>query len=244
MGGFIEAALPQHLIDDPTITFILGGTGTFVYMGVSQADKNKLLYASFWDTDLPPRGQQIDFDKATLELHKRHAGWTDPFVEVCLREAKVDNVWPLFVLKELPYWGRYGAIVLGDAAHAMHPRSGQGTSQAFEDAHTLALLLSEHLKKAPTDQAIALTEEAMYTIRGPRVHGIQAKAMAIKEPQMPLSPIMLALTYTMFFVITKLDSLLTWFGGADNWKAEEAVKKYLTDTHGEAPSSRGYVLPS
>lgn len=212
-------------------------------MGVSQTDKNKLLYASFWDTDLPPRGQSINFDKATLELHKRHAGWTDPFVEVCLREAKVDNVWPIFVLKELPYWGRHGAIVLGDAAHAMHPRSGQGVSQAFEDAHTLALLLAEHLKKAFTDQAILLTEKAVYDIRAPRVHAIQAKAMAIKEPQMPLSPIMLAFTYTMFFVITKLDWILTWVGGADSWKAEEAVKKYLNETHRGTSSSRRYVLP-
>ena len=212
-------------------------------MGISQADKSKLLYASFWDTDLPPRGKQMDFEKATEELHKRHHDWTDPFVEVCLQEAKIDNIWPIFVLKELPYWGRSGAVVLGDAAHAMHPRSGQGVSQAFEDAHTLALLLAEHLKNEPIDHAVARTEKAIYDIRAPRVHSIQARAMAIKEPQMPLSSVMLAFTYTMFFVITKLDFMLTWLGGADTWKAEDAVKHFLAKTGSENPSMKRSVLP-
>lgn len=216
-----------------------------MYMGISQADKSQFLYASFWDTDLPPRGKQIDFEKATQELRKRHHDWSDPFVEVCLQEAEVDNIWPVFVLKELPYWGRSGAVILGDAAHAMHPRSGQGVSQAFEDAHTLALLLAEYLRKEPVDRAVALTEKAVYEIRAPRVHSIQAKATAIKEPQMPLSPAMLAFTYTMFFVITKLDFLLTWLGGADTWKAQDAVKQFLSKTGSSAENAprKRPVLP-
>lgn len=56
--------------------------------------------------------------------------------------------WPQHTLPHLSKWtsekGRI--IIIGDAAHAIPPTSGQGANQAFEDGYALAMLLA---KKAP-----------------------------------------------------------------------------------------------
>ncbi|KAF3802534.1 FAD-dependent monooxygenase paxM [Colletotrichum gloeosporioides] len=56
------------------------------------------------------------------------------------------NVWPFYMLPPLERWtssveeGRR-VLVLGDAAHAIPPTTGQGASMALEDAASLALVL-------------------------------------------------------------------------------------------------------
>jgi len=55
------------------------------------------------------------------------------------------NVWPFYVIPKLPSWSSDARRVLlvGDAAHALPPSSGQGISQAVEDVVMLALLLGK-----------------------------------------------------------------------------------------------------
>ncbi|GAW11942.1 hypothetical protein ANO14919_012950 [Xylariales sp. No.14919] len=55
------------------------------------------------------------------------------------------NVWPFYRIPRLPHWTsqkHHRVVILGDAAHAIPPTTGQGASQAFEDVTSLALLLS------------------------------------------------------------------------------------------------------
>ncbi|KAJ8133453.1 hypothetical protein O1611_g164 [Lasiodiplodia mahajangana] len=55
------------------------------------------------------------------------------------------NVWPFYAIPRLSNWTsskHQRVVILGDAAHAIPPTSGQGASQAFEDVMSLALLLS------------------------------------------------------------------------------------------------------
>ncbi|KAL2880439.1 hypothetical protein SGCOL_004159 [Colletotrichum sp. CLE4] len=55
------------------------------------------------------------------------------------------NVWPFFMLPALERWASRGGggrvLVLGDAAHAIPPTTGQGASMALEDAASLALVM-------------------------------------------------------------------------------------------------------
>jgi 2-polyprenyl-6-methoxyphenol hydroxylase-like FAD-dependent oxidoreductase len=55
------------------------------------------------------------------------------------------NIWPFYVIPKLDSWssdeGR--VLLVGDAAHALPPSSGQGISQAVEDVVMLALLLGK-----------------------------------------------------------------------------------------------------
>jgi 2-polyprenyl-6-methoxyphenol hydroxylase-like FAD-dependent oxidoreductase len=55
------------------------------------------------------------------------------------------NVWPFHVIPKLDSWSSDNRRVLlvGDAAHALPPSSGQGISQAVEDVVMLALLLGQ-----------------------------------------------------------------------------------------------------
>ncbi|KAI1374158.1 hypothetical protein F4677DRAFT_447803 [Hypoxylon crocopeplum] len=124
-GGVLDVPLPKHLVDNPTMLFFMESTGVFGYTGLTQSDKNKLLYCS--------RG--------------RHGDWTDPLIGQCLAKANLDNIYPIFVIPDLPYWGRDGCVLVGDAAHALPPKSGQGVSQAFEDGEALPLLLAGYLEK-------------------------------------------------------------------------------------------------
>ena len=62
----------------------------------------------------------------TRELRKRHSGWGDPMIACCLEQADVDNVYPIFYMPDLPRWGHDRCVLVGDAAHAMTPATGQG----------------------------------------------------------------------------------------------------------------------
>jgi 2-polyprenyl-6-methoxyphenol hydroxylase-like FAD-dependent oxidoreductase len=50
---------------------------------------------------------------------------------------------PIHKVPSLPRWGAGRTILIGDAAHAVAPHSGQGASMALEDAMFLAKLLRE-----------------------------------------------------------------------------------------------------
>ena len=51
-------------------------------------------------------------------------------------------IWPFYEVPEMDSWtSKKGRVtILGDAAHAISPSSGQGANQVFEDAYTYALI--------------------------------------------------------------------------------------------------------
>ncbi|KFX99270.1 hypothetical protein V495_04219 [Pseudogymnoascus sp. VKM F-4514 (FW-929)] len=61
-----------------------------------------------------------------------------------VEQGKV-SAWPFYTLPRLEKWASAGhrVIVVGDAAHAIPPTTGQGVNQAFEDTYTLGLLLAK-----------------------------------------------------------------------------------------------------
>jgi 2-polyprenyl-6-methoxyphenol hydroxylase-like FAD-dependent oxidoreductase len=50
----------------------------------------------------------------------------------------IDRHYPIYDMPELPHWSRGHVLLMGDAAHAVAPHSGQGASMAIEDALVLA----------------------------------------------------------------------------------------------------------
>lgn len=132
MGGVLDLdePLPKTYLNDPRVMFIHGSEGTFGYCGLSQTSPKKLIYFSFYDTDLPARGQTPDMEAATQELRRRHHDWGDPMIAKCLDKAMLDNIYPIFYLPDLPHWGCDRCVLVGDAGHAMTPATGQGMLSA------------------------------------------------------------------------------------------------------------------
>jgi 2-polyprenyl-6-methoxyphenol hydroxylase-like FAD-dependent oxidoreductase len=72
-----------------------------------------------------------------------------------------------------PTWVADGAVLIGDAAHAMNPHASQGRMQAMVDAMTLAELLPECLTIGDYSGGKLKTYE---TIRRPQVMMLQKLA--------------------------------------------------------------------
>jgi 2-polyprenyl-6-methoxyphenol hydroxylase-like FAD-dependent oxidoreductase len=71
------------------------------------------------------------------------AGDDTPAVEIVDSTPGRLSGWATYDLPSVPTWTRGSMIVIGDAAHATAPSSGQGASMAIEDAVVLARCLRD-----------------------------------------------------------------------------------------------------
>ncbi len=121
------------------------------------------------------------------ELHQRFRDWPDP-VQNVLQSCDKASVKCIFVhdIDPLPFWHQDNILMIGDAAHASLPTSGQGACQALEDAWHLARLLRE------TDD-MDIVPESFYQQRHIKTSAAQligrqfAKKIFSEQPE-PLMP--------------------------------------------------------
>jgi FAD-dependent urate hydroxylase len=66
-----------------------------------------------------------------------------PAVELIEATQGTLSGWATYDLPSVPTWHRGSMVVIGDAAHATAPSSGQGASMAIEDAIVLAKCLRD-----------------------------------------------------------------------------------------------------
>jgi FAD-dependent urate hydroxylase len=97
-----------------------------------------------------------------LELYADDAGPAVPLIRATPQLATMS---PIHAIPHLPTWHRGRMIVIGDAAHAPPPTSGQGASLSIEDA----VVLAKCLRDLPDPQAAFARFEAA---RRPRVERI------------------------------------------------------------------------
>lgn len=161
MGGFIPSAaiLPDRHSGHVTMTF--GSQGSFGYGPCSQSSSPASTEedvvvgpeAVWWSTypiEPLPATKGFDQDDIHRQLRARHSNWRDPAIQKLVASASIDNIWPTWTTPELPAWERDGVVLMGDAAHALQPSSGQGASQALEDVDVFSMLLPYYLAKATT----------------------------------------------------------------------------------------------
>jgi FAD-dependent urate hydroxylase len=105
--------------------------------GVVPVRKNRCYWAAAW---CEPEGNSRKVSVA--ELQQRFQHW---LVQSVLRGAEDTSVRTVAVydLDPISVWHEHNVLLVGDAAHAPLPTSGQGACLALEDASTLANILAD-----------------------------------------------------------------------------------------------------
>ena len=97
--------------------------------------------------------------------------WPD-VVQSALENIDLDKVylWPVHTMPRLSSWTSPSkkVAIIGDAAHAVSPITGQGVNQAFEDAYMLANVLVRIPKDLPVSEAMTFWNDS----RMKRVHEV------------------------------------------------------------------------
>lgn len=136
-------------VDYPLPVSIHGKNGFFL-LAPQTADGEDLVAGT--QRPFPDQGregwQKLASDKGELLglLRQNLQDWPD-IVQSALENLEVDTfyIWPYHTVPRLDSWMSPSrrVILSGDAAHAIPPTVGQGANQAFEDAYSLALILSK-----------------------------------------------------------------------------------------------------
>lgn len=168
--------------------------------------------AVWWSTwslaECPVDLRNIDREKAESSLKERHAGWKNDTIQTIIPNVEISSVWPTLTTPVLPYWYRHSAVLIGDAAHALQPTSGQGTSQALEDCEGLALLLAFHSAKDSTAFDLALQQYQM--LRKPRVARIHAEATKRSKMKQDMSVVEEMIMYAVLWIMGTLPVTSAW----------------------------------
>ncbi|PYH42503.1 FAD-dependent oxidoreductase [Aspergillus saccharolyticus JOP 1030-1] len=228
IGGFIPSDTVNELVEPGSMNFIFGGNGFFGYFYAESActDPNRASpchvsapgsLLAWWSTYAldtgPPSPKSIDPDDVTRQLRDRYASWTDPVVQKILPRIRVQTVWPTWTSPPLPVWERDGVVLVGDAAHALPPTSGQGSSQALEDVEALALLLTHQLRRVYAGGgkhgtgvdgekwAVRIAAKQYEAMRRPRVEGILAYAKNMQDRKRDMGLVREYVMYAFMWVL-------------------------------------------
>jgi 2-polyprenyl-6-methoxyphenol hydroxylase-like FAD-dependent oxidoreductase len=82
-------------------------------------------------------------DEWRRELRELFRCDTVPALELIDRTEHISAGWVTYDLPSVPIWHSRRVVLVGDAAHAVSPSSGQGASLAIEDAVVLAKCLRD-----------------------------------------------------------------------------------------------------
>jgi len=161
-GVVARSSQPMH--------FVFGQKAFFGYFNTVTPEGPRTVW---WSTFAAPLAAKDEMKQATAaELRKRlmelHGDWAAP-VPNLIGDAPQLLGLAIHDVPSLPRWNAGRTVLIGDAAHAVAPHSGQGASMALEDAQMLALLLRdglenpgevfrkfEHLRRPRTNKVIAM----------------------------------------------------------------------------------------
>lgn len=117
-------------------------------------------------------------DRWRAELNRLFADDDGPALELIAATPEIIPPWNTLDLPTVPVWHRGPVGLIGDAAHAISPTSGQGASLAIEDGVLLARFLRDH-----GDPAAAFA--AFEALRRRRVEKLIAQAKRTSNQKIP-----------------------------------------------------------
>ncbi|KAK0613991.1 hypothetical protein B0T14DRAFT_569981 [Immersiella caudata] len=244
IGGFVDTDLPARVLENKAMVFTFGGSGFFGYGSGGPPEAKSLMWWSTFETDDLPSRENLDREEIKADMRKRHANSADPVIRDIIAKAEVESIYPTWVLPDLPHWGENGIVLVGDAAHALSPTTGQGASQALEDAQTLSLLLAGTLKRAydtgaeggsleeKEKDAVAVSLKLFYDIRAPRIKAIAERGRKMDQQKKEMSWFEEYGMYCFFWLMMHFSPLRKLAMGDVNtqlygWSAKAEVEKAL-----------------
>ncbi|QDZ12683.1 FAD-dependent oxidoreductase [Devosia ginsengisoli] len=162
-GGFAEA--PDVPDTGGAMNMMFGRRGFFGYI---KQGSGPVYWFNSYPAPESETGPVVDGAAYAGKLAALHDG--DPLDTGAILAAtpRIDRHYPIYDMPELPHWSSGRVLLMGDAAHAVAPHSGQGASLAIEDGVVLAACLSsapdhasayarfEGLRRERVHKAIAL----------------------------------------------------------------------------------------
>jgi len=150
---------------------------------------------------------RIDWRARLRELFAREDRLARDLVDA---SPEVFAGWNTYDFPKVPTWHRDRMIIIGDAAHATSPASGQGASMAIEDAVTLAMCLRD-----AGDDAFARYE----ALRRKRVERVVAQGKRNGDGK-SLGPVMRHLLPLFFKLYKPSEASTNWlYGHRIDWNA-------------------------
>ncbi len=114
--------------------------GHRAFFGYTVKDKT-----AYWFTNLPRRDElargeldNLDQDDWMASIRRLHEDDPAPIRAILQAARHSLGAWPLYDMPALDAWHTDRVCLIGDAAHAVSPSTGQGASLAIEDAAVLA----------------------------------------------------------------------------------------------------------
>ncbi|OJD16510.1 hypothetical protein AJ78_03323 [Emergomyces pasteurianus Ep9510] len=260
IGGFVPLADVSSDVEAGAMTMVFGANGFFGYapsdtsseapnrhipQGIMPPGKT-VMWWSTYAIDKCPNPKTIDKEAVKKDLQKRHGNWRNPVIKKIVSSAEVETMYPVWTTPELPTWERDGVVLIGDAAHTLPPTSGQGTSQALEDAECFSMFLAHYLRKvydckSPTameaateNVAVSQTSAKYMEIRQPRVKKILTKAKQMENKKRDLTIFEEWMLYLVFFIIGRLPTL-PWTKNPFSYNIAEEVNRVIESEKQKLP---------
>jgi 2-polyprenyl-6-methoxyphenol hydroxylase-like FAD-dependent oxidoreductase len=142
------------------------------------------------ERDTGPIADPVAYARFIESLHR-----DDPLdnARIMAGVESIDRNYPIYDMPELAHWSNGRVLLMGDAAHAVAPHSGQGASMAIEDAVVLAAALESAsdieaafarffmLRQARTQKVIRIGRQT-----GSQKHAQSWLALRIRDLILPL----------------------------------------------------------
>ncbi|WP_131765856.1 FAD-dependent oxidoreductase [Candidatus Protofrankia californiensis] len=165
VGGYADLVPPG---DRPGVLTMTFGRRAFSGHIVTPAEQT-WWFASPSRRDEPADGElgRISDAEWRYSLRRLYGVDQSPIVDLIDATPGPLTGWTTYDLPAVPVWHDDRTVLIGDAAHATSPSSGQGASMAIEDA----VILGQCLRDLPVPRAFARFE----ALRRPRVERVVAE---------------------------------------------------------------------
>jgi 2-polyprenyl-6-methoxyphenol hydroxylase-like FAD-dependent oxidoreductase len=158
-----------------------------------------------------------EWQRRLLELHR-----DDPaFIQEIIRASEGSiGAYPVYDVPSTPIWHRRPIVLLGDAAHAMSPSAGQGSSLAMEDA----IVLAKCVRDMPALEDAFAAYEQLRRSRAERVVKFSRQRGNNKAASNPVSRWFRDLILPFFLKSLANSAALDWlYGYRVDWETPMAI---------------------